>query len=216
MKSQVKLISYTQPVEGLPVDTPEALVAFCARVSSSRDYETRGEDYKGLLDYCKRNAHWSVFSMVDATVEIQAPRDITRQVLRHSSFEFQEFSQRYSSEIDFDYTRVARLQDHKNRQNSINTNDPILGRDFSESVQRVIDTSKFYYERALESGIAKECSRVLLPEGLTMSTLYMKGSLRSWIHYLEVREGNGTQKEHTELAIKIRKELLPIFPKVLG
>lgn len=214
MTVEAKLIAVTQPVVGTPASNAEDLVAFCARVSSGREYEDRGKDYQGLLKYCINNKHWSIFEMANAVVEVKAPRDISRQLLRHRSFSFQEFSQRYSDEIEF-CSRETRSQDKTNRQNSIE--DDKLEDDWGHTYQywhRLIGSQ---YNRMIEAGVAKECARVILPEGLTMSTLYVNGTLRSWLHYLEVRDDIGvTQKEHVMLAREIRKALLPAFPTVLG
>lgn len=211
---EAKLVAVTQPVVGTPASNAEDLVAFCARVSSGREYEDRGKDYKGLLKYCIRNKHWSIFEMANAVVEVKAPRDISRQLLRHRSFSFQEFSQRYSDEIEF-CDREFRLQDETNRQNSIE--DEKLQDDWGHTHAYWSGQLASHYSRMIESGVAKECARVVLPEGLTMSTLYVNGTLRSWLHYLEVRDDIGvTQKEHVMLAREIRKALEPAFPTVLG
>lgn len=208
----VSLVSYTQPVISIPAATPEELVMYCAKVSNPQNQH----NFEGnLLDYCMRNDHWSIFEMVDATLEIKAPRDITRQILRHRSFSFQEFSQRYSDEISF-CEREVRMQDPKNRQNSVPTDDQVITSEWYEDLQAIITRLEDLYKYHRSKGVAKEVARVILPEGLTMSTVYMKGSLRSWIHYLDVREGNGTQKEHVMVANKCREVLTPIFPKILG
>jgi thymidylate synthase (FAD) len=169
-----------------------------------------------LLNYCVKNKHWSVFEMVNAVVEVEAPRDITRQLLRHRSFSFQEFSQRYSDEIEFT-TREFRRQDTKNRQNSVDD----LNEDFRTDMEAEADTLAWtvgnLYEDMREGGVAKECARVILPEGLTMSRLYVNGTLRSWLHYLEVRDDPGvTQWEHVMLARKIKEVLVPAFPTVFN
>jgi thymidylate synthase (FAD) len=215
MKLEAKLIAYTQPVISVPAATPEDLVAFCARVSSGRDYEDRGKDTEGLLKYCIKNKHWSVFEMVNAVVEVKAPRDITRQLLRHRSFSFQEFSQRYSARIEFT-DREFRKQDTKNRQNSIDSFQPWQKDYFAEGVDRLTKIAESFYESFREDRVAKECARVILPEGLTMSRLYVNGTLRSWLHYLDVRDDPGvTQWEHVLLARAIRKELEPVFPNIM-
>lgn len=209
---EVSLVSYTQPVISIPAATPEELVMYCAKVSNP----SKQDDFSGgLLEYCIRNKHWSIFTMVDATVEIKAPRDITRQILRHGSFDPQEFSQRYSDEISF-CEREVRMQDPTNRQNSIPCEDEGLIHEWDYEVKRLTAEVKDVYRRMRDKRVAKEVARVLLPEGLTMSTLYFKGSLRSWMHYLDVREGNGTQKEHIEVAKKCREVLAPVFPRILG
>ena len=209
---EAKLVAVTQPVVGTPASNAEDLVAFCARVSSGREYEDRGKDYQGLLKYCIRNKHWSIFEMANAVVEVKAPRDISRQLLRHRSFSFQEFSQRYSDEIEF-CVRETREQDYKNRQNSFDSNSMFV----EDASLELIEYVRGVYNKLIERDVAKECARVVLPEGLTMSTLYVNGTLRSWLHYLEVRDDIGvTQKEHVMLAREIRKALKPVFPTVLG
>ena len=208
---KAELVSLSQPTISLRQATPEGIIAYCARVSNP---QFQDKDDLKLLDYCKRNKHWSIFEMADATMEIEAPRDITRQLLRHRSFSFQEFSQRYSDEIKAT-TREFRRQHETNRQSSFD--------DLSETEYGEAETSSYLassasfsaYDHLRSIGVAKECARVVLPEGLTMSKLYMKGSVRSWMHYLEVREGNGTQKEHTDLANMIREELRKVFPNCL-
>lgn len=211
---EAKLIAVTQPVVGTPASNAEDLVAFCARVSSGREYEDRGKDYKGLLKYCIKNKHWSIFEMANAVVEVKAPRDISRQLLRHRSFSFQEFSQRYSDEIEF-CEREFRGQDETNRQNSVEN--PSY-KHLTDTIDcNIVGEIQVEYHNLRQMGVAKECARVILPEGLTMSTLYVNGTLRSWLHYLEVRDDIGvTQKEHVMLAREIRKALLPAFPTVLG
>ena len=212
MTVEAKLIAVTQPVVGVPASNAEDLVAFCARVSSGREYEDRGKDYKGLLKYCIKNKHWSIFEMSNAVVEVKAPRDISRQLIRHRSFSFQEFSQRYSDEIEF-CVRQTREQDYKNRQNSFDSNSMFV----EDASLELIEYVRGVYNKLIERDVAKECARVVLPEGLTMSTLYVNGTLRSWLHYLEVRDDIGvTQKEHVMLAREIRKALKPVFPTVLG
>jgi thymidylate synthase (FAD) len=213
MKYSAKLVGYTQSVIGIPTSGPEALVAYCARVSNPSNQDN--PDYKKLLEYCIRNKHWSVFEMVNAVVEVKAPRDITRQLLRHRSFSFQEFSQRYSDKIDFT-DRDFRRQDNKNRQNSIDDLDEDVGNMSISQMEALLDYVKDSYEAMRKGNVAKECARVILPEGLTMSTLYVNGTLRSWLTYLEVRDDpHVTQHEHVLLAQAIREALLPIFPTVL-
>ena len=212
MTVEAKLIAVTQPVVGTPASNAEDLVAFCARVSSGREYEDRGKDYQGLLKYCIRNKHWSIFEIANAVVEAKAPRDISRQLLRHRSFSFQEFSQRYSDDIEF-CVRETREQDYKNRQNSFDSNSMFV----EDASLELTEYVRGVYDELIERDVAKECARVVLPEGLTMSTLYVNGTLRSWLHYLEVRDDIGvTQKEHVMLAREIRKALEPAFPTVLG
>lgn len=212
MKCEARLIALTQPVVELKVPTPEGVVAYCARVSNPQHQD---KELGTILDYCIRNKHWSVFEMANAIVEVEAPRDITRQLLRHRSFSFQEFSQRYSDEIEFT-EREIRKQDEKNRQNSLEdqTLPHLSWREDSLALKRLAsDLYKWYRGR----GVAKECARVILPEGLTMSRLYVNGTLRSWLHYLDVRDDPGvTQWEHVVMARKIREVLEPAFPTVFG
>jgi len=216
MKVSAKLVGVTQPVVGTPAGSAEELVAFCARVSSGREYDDRGKDYEGLLNYCMRNKHWSIFEMSNAVVEVEAPRDISRQLIRHRSFSFQEFSQRYSDDIEFT-DREFRSQDHKNRQNSIDNYKPYQRsslEDQSERIQRLV--GEVYGLMRDEYDVAKECARVILPEGLTMSRLYVNGTFRSWLHYLDVRDDPGvTQWEHVVLAREIKKALQPAMPTLL-
>jgi len=213
---EAKLIAATQPIGDVPANSAEELVAFCARVSSGRDYEDRGKDYEGLLKYCIRNKHWSIFEMANAIVEVKAPRDISRQLIRHRSLYFQEFSQRYSDEIEM-ISREYRHQDPKNRQNSTDTlsvEDTWTASDYESAVGNAAGDA---YGSLREMGVAKECARVLLPEGLTMSSLYVNGTFRSWLHYLDVRDDPGvTQHEHVMLAREIRKVLEPVMPTILG
>ena len=215
-----KLVAHTTPTIAVGASNPEEFISYCARVSNpsnQNNYDTA----EGLLKYCIRNKHFSIFEMVNAVVEVKAPRDITRQMLRHRSFSFQEFSQRYSDEIEF-CDREVRMQDKTNRQNSISIDDFYNGpnqfvRDcWDEDVKEIVELVKEHFKDQRKIGVAKEVARVLLPEGLTMSTLYANGTLRSWMHYLEVREDISTQKEHRMLANKIREVLLPVFPVVLG
>jgi thymidylate synthase (FAD) len=215
MKCEAILRSYTQPALQTPARNAEDLIAFCARVSSDRPVEERAENYEGLLKYCLRHKHWSIFEMADATVEIIAPRDITRQCLRHRSFSFQEFSQRYSDDIEFT-DREVRLQDYKNRQNSIVNEDPDFDREWADLIEGTITEVYAEHKNYVGIGVAKECARVILPEGLTLSRMYMKGSARSWLHYLDVRLDVSTQKEHRILAEKIKDQLMLVFPTILG
>lgn len=214
MKCEAKLIALTQPVIPLQVATPEGVVAYCARVSNPQHQD---KELGSLLQYCIRNKHWSVFEMADAIVEVEAPRDITRQLLRHRSFSFQEFSQRYSDEIEFT-DREFRRQDTKNRQNSLDDYDEDTKVDLHgcgwDAQHYARQMYRFFRD---EYDVAKECARVVLPEGLTMSRLYVKGSLRSWLHYLDVRDDEGvTQWEHVVMARKIKQVLEPAFPTVFG
>ena len=209
-----KLVAHTTPTIAVGASNPEEFISYCARVSNpsnQNNYDTA----EGLLKYCIRNKHFSIFEMVNAVVEVKAPRDITRQMLRHRSFSFQEFSQRYSDGIQF-CDREVRMQDKTNRQNSEECTDISIIQEWDDIVKHHIGSIYEDYKNARKVGVAKEVARVLLPEGLTMSTLYANGTLRSWMHYLEIREGHGTQKEHIQLANKIREVLLPVFPTVLG
>ena len=206
---QVRLISVTAPliqVENQTL-TPEGLIAYCARVSSPHQ-ETL--DYEKLLAYCIAHKHWSVFEMVDMTVEIVTSRAISPQILRHKSFQFQEFSQRYAKAQEIERYQPRR-QDGKNRQNSLNDLDEATLQWFDEAQERTAQAAMEIYNTALEKGIAKECARVLLPLG-TRTKLYMKGSVRSWIHYLEVRTDKSTQQEHQEIALAIQKIFMTQFP----
>lgn len=215
---KVKLFAYTQPAEEFKDDFGSVLelIAYCARVSNpSNQYnnETAGK----LLDYLARHAHWSPFEMANATLEIETTRDIARQLLRHRSFKFQEFSQRYADPSALDDTfvlREARLQDTKNRQNSIEIDDEDLQHQWDAAQQHVIDAAKKAYQWAIAHGIAKEQARAVLPEGNTMSRLYVEGDIRSWIHYVQLRSANGTQKEHRELAKAVAEAISKIFPLI--
>lgn len=218
----VELVSFSKPtkkhvLEGL-YDVQE-LIAFCARVSNpANQYNT--ETSEKLIRYLVKHQHWSPLEMVSACLEITTTRDIARQILRHRSFSFQEFSQRYADpvrEMDF-VLRDARLQDQYNRQNSIEL-DPTVSDEhrrlmyqWEQLQQKVVDTSKEVYEWAIEHGIAKEQARSVLPEGLTVSRLYVNGTLRSWVHYIQLRSANGTQKEHIEIAKACAKVISEVFP----
>ena len=210
-----KLISFTVPcIDDLPLDSDVLdLIAYCARVSNPSNQGNTDTSEK-LTNYLIKNKHWSPFEMADVTMEIETTRDIARQILRHRSFSFQEFSQRYADptkDLNFMY-REARLQDTKNRQNSIDIDDPELLIEWHIQQEAVIITAKKAYEWAIERGIAKEVARAVLPEGLTMSRMYVKGSIRSWLHYIEVRTDASTQKEHREIAIACAKAISEIFP----
>jgi len=198
--------------------TPDAeqLIGFCARVSNPANQDN--PDVSKLLRYCVKNSHWSVFEMASACLEINAPRDISRQILRHRSFSFQEFSQRYADvgELPFSGYREARLQDTKNRQNSIVTDNSELVNAWEERQANLMTTIEGNYKWALSNGNAKECARVILPEGLTPSRIYMSGTIRSWLHFLQVRQGNGTQKEHVEIANNIHALLSKELPIIFG
>lgn len=212
-KLKAELIGVTKLLKELEEDTPEGLVAYCARVSNPQHQD---KPIGSLFDYCIRNKHWSIFEMANALVEVEAPRDISRQLLRHRSFSFQEFSQRYSDQIEFT-DREFRSQDTKNRQNSVDDLDSVLKDDLSFESRDIKDRSEDTYRWMIGQGVAKECARVILPEGLTMSRLYVNGTLRSWLHYLDVRDDPGvTQWEHVLLAREIRKVLEPAFPKVFS
>ena len=187
------------------------MIAYCARVSNPTN-QSNTETNERLLRYLMKNQHWSPFEMVSICLEIETTRDIARQILRHRSFSFQEFSQRYAvASLGFE-TREARLQDGKNRQNSIEANNPELELEWSQKQTELAEHSKQAYDWALSKGIAKEQARAVLPEGMTVSRLYMNGTLRSWIHYIQLRSANGTQKEHREVAIECAKIISTIFP----
>jgi thymidylate synthase (FAD) len=216
----VKLISYSKPSDEIiseGLDDIQDLIAFCARVSNPAN-QLNTETSEKLIKYLIKNAHWSPLEMVSACLEIETTRDIARQILRHRSFSFQEFSQRYADPTkDLNFVlREARLQDTKNRQNSIEL-EPTIGNAMiqDEWKQRQIDIIrqvKETYEWAINKGIAKEQARAVLPEGLTVSRLYMNGTLRSWIHFIELRSGNGTQLEHQQVALACAKVIATIFP----
>ncbi len=212
----VKLLSYSQPTgefKDMGIADAQELIAYCARVSNpSNQFNTETSDK--LIRYLVKHAHWSPLEMVSACLEIETTRDIARQILRHRSFSFQEFSQRYADptkDLSF-VVREARLQDLKNRQNSIETNDSELQARWEAVQQRVIEEAKFAYNFAIENGIAKEQARAVLPEGLTVSRLYMNGTLRSWVHFIQLRSGNGTQKEHMEVAKACAEVIAKVFP----
>ena len=213
---KVKLISYSSPTEDISsegIDDAQELVAFCARVSNPSN-QLNTETSEKLIKYLIKNAHWSPLEMVSACLEIETTRDIARQILRHRSFSFQEFSQRYANPVkDLEFvTREARLQDPKNRQNSIETTDTEIINRWNQKQNEVIDLAINAYNWAIESGIAKEQARSVLPEGNTVSRLYMNGTLRSWIHYIQLRGANGTQKEHMEIAKACAEVINTIFP----
>ena len=211
---KVRLVSYSQPAEDFAIlDDVQDLVAYCARVSNPSN-QLNMETSERLINYLIKHAHWSPLEMVSATVEIETTRDIARQILRHRSFSFQEFSQRYADPTkDLDFViREARLQDEKNRQNSIETDDKMLQLEWERAQKRMIFHARKEYEWAIKNGIAKEQARAVLPEGLTVSRLYMSGTLRSYIHYLQLRCANGTQKEHIEVARAVAEAISNIFP----
>ena len=208
----VQLISYSQP-DTYFVENITELVAFCARVSNPASQQNK-ESSEKLIRYLIKHQHWSPLEMVSVCLEITTTRDIARQMLRHRSFSFQEFSQRYADpiqELNF-VLREARLQDTKNRQNSIVTDDSDLSLEWYHKQQTIIDLVKYTYEWAINNGIAKEQARSILPEGNTVSKLYMNGTLRSWIHYIQLRAANGTQLEHIMIARECAKAIAKIFP----
>ena len=213
---KVKLISYSTPNKDIAkegIKDAQELVAYCARVSNPSN-QLNTETSEKLINYLIKNSHWSPLEMVSACLEIETTRDIARQMLRHRSFSFQEFSQRYANPVkDLEFvTREARLQDPKNRQNSIESKNETLEKEWTQIQLDLIENSKNAYNWAIENGIAKEQARAVLPEGNTVSRLYMNGTLRSWIHYIELRSANGTQKEHMEIAIACAEVVSSIFP----
>jgi thymidylate synthase (FAD) len=230
---RVELISYSQPpltntktiVKGTQKEEEnkvdqgknetgqslQDLVAYCARVSNPANQHNTDTNER-LIKYLTTNQHWSPLEMVNICLEITTTRDIARQILRHRSFSFQEFSQRYAiADLGIEY-REARLQDTKNRQNSIETQDPRIQDEWDDMQEKVAEISKFAYQWALDNKIAKEQARAVLPEGMTVSRLYMNGTLRSWVHYIQLRSGNGTQKEHQLIALACAKAIAAIFP----
>ena len=212
---KVRLIGYTQPPEDIVgLDDLQDIVAYCARVSNPSN-QINSETSGKLLDYLIKHKHWSPFEMCSATLEVETTRDIARQFLRHRSFSFQEFSQRYADIRDLTNSiviRKARLQDEKNRQNSKITDDVQLHLAWEVHQRDIWQQAMKSYKWAIDNGIAKEQARVILPEGNTPSRLYVNGTLRSWIHYIELRTANGTQLEHMELAKEIAKVITKIFP----
>jgi thymidylate synthase (FAD) len=217
----VRLLSYSQPTaefKELGIADAQELIAYCARVSNPSN-QLNTETSEKLIRYLVKHQHWSPLEMVSACIEITTTRDIARQILRHRSFSFQEFSQRYADptkDLSF-ILRDARLQDTKNRQNSVDLDltDAVqreLSRLWLEKQQEVIRTATDAYTWAVTNGIAKEQARAVLPEGITESRLYMNGTLRSWIHFLELRSANGTQKEHQEVAVACAKVIVTVFP----
>ena len=211
MEYSVSLVGYTLPVD---LSDPLHIISDCARVSNP-DNQGNYETSMRLMEYLTDNSHWSPLEMVNIVMEINAPRDIARHILRHRSFSFQEFSQRYAEVQNFT-TRECRLQDHTNRQNSYETQDKELLELWDALQYEMRDHAVRKYKAALDRGIAKEVARTILPEGLTMSKIYMNGTLRSWIHYCQLRCGNGTQKEHREVATLCREHILEIFPWLEG
>jgi len=218
---KVRLVSYSQPSEEFlkdGIEDVQDLIAYCARVSNPSG-QNNSETSAKLLNYLAKHKHWSPFEMASACLEIETTRDIARQILRHRSFSFQEFSQRYANPVtDLEFeTRDARLQDEKNRQNSIaldpvNEAQMILQLEWEEKQEAVIEAAKDAYRWAIANGIAKEQARAVLPEGNTVSRMYMNGTIRSWIHYIELRGANGTQQEHMDIAHAIAEVIAEIFP----
>ena len=220
---KVKVISYSQPPnlkiydqEENNLETIEDLIAYCARVSNPSNQANKETNSK-LIQYLASHSHWSPFEMVSVCMEVETTRDIARQILRHKSFGFQEFSMRYSNPIEEDLgfvIREARLQDFKNRQNSVEVDDEDLQEDWVLKQKEVIELVKTNYKWAIDKGIAKEQARVILPEGNTVSKMYINGTIRSWIHYCELRSKHGTQKEHTEITLAIADLIAKIFPTI--
>jgi thymidylate synthase (FAD) len=218
---KVKLFACTQPIKGriIGLEDVQDIIAYCAKVSNPQ-FQTQFDTSERLLNYLAEHAHWSPFEMANATLEIQTTRDIARQMLRHRSFSFQEFSQRYKEVDALDdpfVIREARLQHPTNRQDSVeldltNPDHAALKKEWEARQQAVINLVKENYDWAIQNKIAKEQARAVLPEGNTVSRLYMQGSIRSWIHYIQLRSGNGTQKEHMEIAKEIAKAIAEIFP----
>jgi|TARA_R110000744_G_scaffold268772_1_gene382244 thymidylate synthase (FAD) len=210
---KVKMISHSTPDNIIGVDDAQELIAYCARVSNPNNQNNKDTSEK-LIKYLIKHKHWSPLEMVSACIEIETTRDIARQILRHRSFSFQEFSQRYADpvkELDF-IRRGARLQDPKNRQNSIDAASINVQDMWDMKQQEVIKLCKEVYKWAIDEGIAKEQARAVLPEGMTVSRMYMNGTLRSWVHYIDLRSANGTQKEHQDIAIACAREITKIFP----
>ena len=213
---KVRLISYSKPHENIQAEGLESvqdLIAFCARVSNPSN-QLNTETSEKLINYLVKHKHWSPLEMASVCMEVETTRDIARQMLRHRSFSFQEFSQRYADptqDLDF-VVREARLQDTKNRQNSIETTDSTIKAWWDAKQKFIIDYVRESYAQAIEKGIAKEQARCILPEGNTVSRMYVNGTLRSWVHFIEVRSGNGTQKEHMEIAREVACAIAEIFP----
>ena len=213
---KIRLVSFSKPTDEFlceGISNVQELIAFCARVSNPSN-QINNETSEKLINYLIKNKHWSPLEMVSACLEIETTRDIARQILRHRSFSFQEFSQRYADptqDLSF-VVRDARLQDTKNRQNSLETSDEELAKKWEQKQKKLIDLAKETYIWAIDQGIAKEQARSVLPEGNTVSRMYMNGTLRSWVHYIELRSSNGTQKEHMDIAIAIASVISGIFP----
>jgi thymidylate synthase (FAD) len=214
MEKSVKLIGITEPRLS-NMDGAEQLVAYCARVSNPANQDN--PDATKLLKYLVRNKHWSPFEMVHVVMEINTTRDIARQILRHRSFSFQEFSQRYAVVQEMSEPRETRMQDHKNRQNSVETSNLDLVAEWEDRQQLLMNAAQDHYKWAIDNGIAKEQARVVLPEGLTKSRMYMSGSLRSWLHYIQIRtEKEANQKEHRLIAEQCKAIILKQFPSLSG
>jgi thymidylate synthase (FAD) len=213
---KVRLVSHSVACDDFDfIATPTDLVAYCARVSNPSN-QSNTETSDKLINYLIKWKHWSPFEMINVCLEIETTRDIARQILRHRSFTFQEFSQRYADpvkELEF-VTREARLQDTKNRQNSIETEDDVLQDMWTSMQEKVIAEATMAYKWALTKGIAKEVARAVLPEGLTTSRMYVNGTLRSWIHYIDIRSDKATQKEHRIIALECAKVISEIFPLI--
>jgi thymidylate synthase (FAD) len=213
---KIELVSYSQPspvLQAQGIVNAQELVAYCARVSNPAN-QTNTETSEKLIRYLIKHAHWSPLEMVSVCLEIETTRDIARQILRHRSFSFQEFSQRYAvADLGWE-KKEARLQDTKNRQNSLATEDEMLANEWERAQKRAIYAAEREYKWALENGIAKEQARAVLPEGLTVSRLYMQGTLRSWLHYIELRSGPETQKEHRQIALGCADAIQSIFPMI--
>jgi len=217
----VSIISYSKPFNTDDSITLQDMIVYCARVSNPGN-QSNTDNGEKLIRYLIKNHHWSPFEMVSICLEIETTRDIARQILRHRSFSFQEFSQRYAvADLGIEI-REARLQDTKNRQNSIEIEEygefameSSLKQQWVEKQEEIAELSKTTYQWALSNGIAKEQARAVLPEGMTVSRMYMNGTLRSWIHYIQLRSGNGTQKEHREVAIACANEIAKIFPMIM-
>ena len=217
---KVNLVGSSEP-KIIGIDNLEEFIAYCAKVSNPQ-FQTDFTNSKKLLSYLIEHKHWSPFEMASITLEIETTRDIARQVLRHRSFSFQEFSQRYKevSAIENPFVvREARYQDNKNRQDSVELNmdrpyDRDIDKTWRSKQQQLNHETKIAYQWALDNGIAKEVARAILPEGNTVSRLYMQGNVRSWIHYIELRSGNGTQKEHMLLAHECARAIAPVFPMI--
>jgi thymidylate synthase (FAD) len=212
MNPIAKLVNYSKS----STDDNQSLqdmIAYCARVSNPTN-QSHTETNEKLIKYLIHHQHWSPLEMVNICLEINTTRDIARQILRHRSFSFQEFSQRYAvADLGFEY-KAARIQDTKNRQNSITTDNTALHTEWETQQQKIIDQVQQTYEWAISHGIAKEQARAVLPEGMTLSRLYMNGTLRSWVHYIQLRSGNGTQKEHRDVALACAEVISAVFPMI--